>query len=114
MKNQEKKMIYKRPCPVIPFPTNIRFNKKLTFGERIFLAEMLIMAREPIPLCRKSLGTRFGVCQITIRNWIEHLTKLRMLEVKTESINDEHSEFIVATSQSQEETKTSILSSSGI
>jgi Mn-dependent DtxR family transcriptional regulator len=66
----------------ILFPRNIRFHSDLTFGEKIFLAEIQSMSsRGNYPkLCSSSLSKLFGVSHQTIINWVKKLTNMGLIE----------------------------------
>lgn len=67
----------------IPFPSSIRFNPNLTFGERVFLAEMqsLSQNKKALPFSSRRFSEIFGVSHQTIMNWVKKLTDLNLIEV---------------------------------
>jgi hypothetical protein len=66
----------------IPFPKDIRFNKNLTFGERIFLAEIHSMTVNGVCPFSSSKFTRlFQVTYPTLKSWIKKLVKLNLIEI---------------------------------
>lgn len=80
----------------IPFPRDIMFNSELTFGERIFLADLKANAKsEKIPYTIKDLSEKFDVSQVTINNWLRKLTKLRILELGIDLENQETKHYLI-------------------
>lgn len=88
-------MFKSEPSPSILFRREVRFHPSLTFGEKVFLAEIEDMTmRGRIPFeSRSSLARMFGVSNPTIANWLEKLTKLGLVDVQTDK---ECKKFLVA------------------
>lgn len=73
------------PEPYIPFQKEIRFHPKLSFGEKIFYAELSSMSKscedQRINFSSRKLCKIFGVSHQTALNWIKNLIDLDLLEV---------------------------------
>lgn len=71
--------------PEIKLHKTIRFHPKLTFGEKLFLAEVqsLISNSEPkkFYFTLRKLSEMFGVSHQTVKNWIRKLVNLGFLEI---------------------------------
>jgi DNA-binding MarR family transcriptional regulator len=69
----------------IIFHKDLRFHPELTFGEKMFLAEIqsITSKRETKRLnySLRDLSELFGVSHQTIKNWIRKLVKLELLEI---------------------------------
>lgn len=83
-------------CPKteISFHKDIRFHPDLTFGEKMFYAEVKSM--KYCPFSSRKLSQFFGVSHQTILNWVKKLTNLDLLEVGTDYKNQESRQFIKA------------------
>ena len=66
----------------IPFHKNIRFHPELTFGEKMFLAEIQSLSKNAkCPYSSRKMSQLFGVSHQTIINWIKKLTDMDLIEV---------------------------------
>jgi hypothetical protein len=81
----------------ILFPKQIRFHADLTFGEKIFLAELVAMKQgcKECPYNTKHLAILFGVTHQTISNWVKNLMKLELLTIEVDASKD-GKKFLVA------------------
>jgi hypothetical protein len=79
----------------ILFPAEIRFHPDLSWGEKVFMAEIQSMTEEGnLPKnTSRSLSAYFGVSHQTILNWIKKLTFLDLLEIEHQE-NSEKSFFL--------------------
>lgn len=85
------------PETEIKFHKDIRFHPNLTFGEKMFYAEIKsISSKKYCPFSSRKLGEYFGVSHQTILNWVSHLVELDLLEVGTDYKNQENRQFITA------------------
>lgn len=86
------------PETSIEFHKDIRFNSDLTFGERIFYAEIESMSRKNIkgvcPFSSRKLSELFGVSHQAILNWIRKLSELELVEVGVDYNNPEYKQFL--------------------
>lgn len=84
--------------PEIKLHRNIRFHPDLTFGEKMFLAEIqsLIFNSESkrLPYTLRKLSEMFGVSHQTIKNWIKKLVHLGFIEVGVDYDHPEHRQFL--------------------
>lgn len=84
--------------PEIKLHKTIRFHPDLTFGEKMFLAEVqsIISNNESkkFPFTLRKLSEMFGVSHQTIKNWIKKLVNLGFLEVGMDYDNQEHRQFL--------------------
>lgn len=82
----------------ISFPKDLRFHTGLTFGEKMFFAEIKSLAEKnntgTFPFSSRKLSQLFGVSHQTIINWIRKLEKLNMLEVGIDYNNTENRQFL--------------------
>ena len=73
------------PETTILLHKDIRFHSDLTFGEKMFLAEIQSLTEKSegkvFHYSSRSLSALFGVSHQTILNWIRKLTDLGLLEV---------------------------------
>ena len=75
----------------IMFDPEIRFNPKLTAGEKIFLAELKNMSKEgSFPYSAKNLSGIFHVSRPTIISWVKKLGSMGLLEVYLDSNLKQH------------------------
>jgi DNA-binding MarR family transcriptional regulator len=85
-----------QPEKTIQFPKEIRFNADLTFGERLYLAELKYMTREgKYPFSCKNLGTLFGVSHQTISTWTKNLVKMGFVDISMDYSNEECKQFLI-------------------
>lgn len=84
--------------PEIKLHKNIRFHPDLTFGEKMFLAEIqsIISNNESkkFPFTLRKLSEMFGVSHQTIKNWIKKLVNMGFLEIGMDYDNHEHRQFL--------------------
>lgn len=84
--------------PEIKLNKTIRFHPDLTFGEKMFLAEIqsLILngKSKKFPFTLRKLAEIFGVSAPTIKNWLKKLVGLGFLEIGVEYDNHEHRQFL--------------------
>jgi predicted AAA+ superfamily ATPase len=85
------------PQTVIPFHKDIRFHPQLSFGEKIFYAEIKSLSEKKYcPFSSRKLSEFFGVSHQTILNWVKKLVELDLLEVGMDYKNQECRQFIKA------------------
>lgn len=73
-----------KPKESISMSKKIRFHPKLTWGEKVFLAELLsINPGEGLRLQPLRLGKVFGVSHVTIGNWVKKLVDNGLAEIQT-------------------------------
>lgn len=81
----------------IPLHKHIRFHPSLTFGEKMFYAEIKSMSNRKIcPFSSKKLGELFGVSHQTILNWVNKLIELDLLELGVDYKTQKYRQFIRA------------------
>ena len=81
----------------IPLHKDIRFHPSLTFGEKMFYAEIKSMSNRKIcPFSSKKLGELFGVSHQTILNWVNKLIELDLLELGVDYKTQKYRQFIRA------------------
>jgi hypothetical protein len=74
---------------------DIRFHPDLTFGEKMFYAEINSMSKnKPCPFSSRKLSEFFGVSHQTILNWVKKLVDLDLLEVGMDYKKQECRQFI--------------------
>ena len=77
---------------------DIRFHPELTFGEKMFLAEIQSLSqknqKKTLPFSSRKLTSLFGVSHQTILNWIRKLEHLQLLEVGVDYNNHECRQFL--------------------
>ncbi len=87
-----------QPEVTILMHKDIRFHPDLTFGEKMFFAEMLSMTKKNkkgnCPFSSRKLSEFFGVSHQTILNWVKKLIDLELLEVGIDYRNKECKQFI--------------------
>ena len=73
-----------KPAETISLTQHIRFHPDLTFGEKMFLAEMQSMSVQGnVPsFSSRSLSELFGVSHQTVLNWIRKLTSMNLLKLE--------------------------------
>jgi DNA-binding MarR family transcriptional regulator len=69
----------------IVFPSKIRFHKHLTFGEKVFMAE--IIAMQGCEFSPKDLAQFFNVSSPTIINWVTKLISLNLIDLAADKDN---------------------------
>lgn len=84
------------PETAITLTKEVRFNSDLTFGERIFLAELQAMTKEgKQPFSVKKLSEMFQVSHITITNWVKKLVKLGYLDIGIDYTNEDVKKYFI-------------------
>jgi DNA-binding MarR family transcriptional regulator len=78
---------------------DVRFHPDLTFGEKMFLAEVCSMNKKTCPFSSTLLKDEFKVSHQTIINWVKKLVRMGYLEIIVDLENDLCSKFIKATSK---------------
>lgn len=82
----------------IPFHKDIRFHPDLTFGEKMFLAEIQSLSKKNkkniCPYSSRKLSELFGVSHQAILNWIRKLVNLELLEVGIDYNNQDCRQFL--------------------
>lgn len=77
---------------------DIRFHPQLTFGEKMFLAEIQSLInqsdKKKFPFSSRTLSEFFGVSHQTILNWIRKLVDMELLEVGVDYNNPDCRQFI--------------------
>lgn len=77
-----KKISPIEPKQTITIDRSIRFNDNLTFGEKLFLAEIQSLCSEgPCQYHRSELSNIFGVSEPSIYNWMKKLCSLGYVEI---------------------------------
>lgn len=72
----------------IPFHKDVRFNKNLTFGERVFLSEIYARAKNGVcPFSLNGYKNLFQVTYPTLKNWIKKLVQLNLIEIGVDKDN---------------------------
>lgn len=71
------------PEKTILFTEEIRFHPELSFGEKVFLAELQSITANgnTLPFSSRKLGEIFKVSNQTIINWVRKLQNLGLIEV---------------------------------
>jgi DNA-binding MarR family transcriptional regulator len=86
-----------KPETNISFHKDIRFHPDLTFGEKMFYAEIQSMSKKNnCPFSSRKLSEFFGVSHQTILNWVKKLVDLDLLEVGTDYKNQDCRQFLKA------------------
>lgn len=71
-----------QPEPTIPLEYEIRFHPDLTWGEKVFLAEIKSMCtRGKCQYHQSNLAEMFNVSSVSIHTWIKKLCNLGYIEV---------------------------------
>ena len=84
-----------KPPKAILFHDSIRFHPKLTFGEKVFLAEIKSMSENGrCPFSSRTLSKFFGVSHQTILNWVKKLVDMELLEVGIDYKNNDCKQFL--------------------
>jgi len=85
------------PSEAILFKKEVRFHPNLTFGERVFLAEVQSLTKDgqKYPFSCKNLGEVFGVSHQTISNWVKKLVRMGLVDVAVDYANHNHKQFLV-------------------
>lgn len=87
-----------QPETNILFHKDIRFHPDLTFGEKMFYAEIHSLAQQNskkrCQYSSRKLSEFFSVSHQTILNWIRKLVELDLLEVGIDYNNEDHYQFL--------------------
>ena len=82
----------------ISFPKQIRFHPSLTFGEKMFLAEVHALSqknsKKQCPYSSRQLGNLLGVSHQAIINWTKKLQDLQLIEVGVDYNNTACRQFL--------------------
>lgn len=71
-----------QPATYLNLHKDIRFDRDLSFGERLFLAEICSISQtSKCDYSSRHLGKIFGVSHQTILNWIEKLVEKDYIEL---------------------------------
>lgn len=71
-----------KPEENIVIHKDIRFNPDLTFGEKMFYAEIDALSKKGhCPFSSRLLSEFFGVSHQTILNWVKNLIRMNLVEV---------------------------------
>lgn len=69
----------------ISFPKEIRYHSELSFGEKVFLAEVRSLCQKNkkhrCPISSRKMAELFGVSHQSVINWIKKLVDLDLVEV---------------------------------
>lgn len=85
------------PETSIKLHKDIRFHPDLTFGEKMFYAEVQSMSKESkFHFSSRKLSEVFGVSHQTILNWVKKLVELDLLEVTVDFKTDGYKQFLTA------------------
>lgn len=86
------------PETSIEFHKDIRFHPNLTFGERMFFAEIESISKKNekgvCPFSSRKLSELFGVSHQGILNWIRKLSELDLIEVGVDYNSHDCKQFI--------------------
>ena len=84
-----------KPERIIEFHEKIRFHPKLSWGEKIFLAEIQAISKKGrCPFSSRPLSEFFGVSHQTILNWVKRLEEMNLIEVGIDYKNSDCRQFI--------------------
>jgi hypothetical protein len=87
-----------KPETNILFHKDIRFHPDLTFGEKMFYAEIQSLSQQNekkrCPYSSRKLSEFFSVSHQTILTWIRKLVELELLEVGVDYNNKDHRQFL--------------------
>jgi hypothetical protein len=87
-----------QPETKITFTKEISFHPSLTFGERMFLAEIHALSQKNTnkrcPFSSRRLSSLFGVSHQAILNWIKKLLELELIEVGVDYNNPTCRQFL--------------------
>jgi hypothetical protein len=87
-----------QPDDEIVFPKHLRFHPTLSFGEKMFYAEIQSLQKKSkkktCEYCSRKLSRLFGVSHPTILKWIRNLTQLKLIEIGIDFTNTEHRHFL--------------------
>lgn len=82
----------------IPMHVDIRFHPDLTYGEKMFYAEIQSMSKknkkENLPFSSRKLSEFFGVSHQTILNWVKKLQELDLIEIGVDYTNHDCKQFM--------------------
>lgn len=77
-----------QPEPTIPLDYEIRFNPDLTWGEKLFFAEVKSLCSKGICHYHQAkLAEMFDVSTMAISNWVKKLSNLGYIEIIVD-VND--------------------------
>ena len=86
------------PETCISFHKDIRFHPNLTFGERMFYAEIDSISKKNekgvCPFSSRKLSGLFGVSHQAILNWIRKLSELGLIEVGVDYNSPDCKQFL--------------------
>jgi predicted AAA+ superfamily ATPase len=86
-----------RPEESILFRDSVRFNKDLSWGEKVFLAEMQSITKKgKCQFSSREMKNLFGVSHQTILNWVKKLVTLGLIEVGLDYATAPNKFFLVA------------------
>lgn len=86
-----------QPEKAIIFTDTVRFNKDLSWGERVFPAEMQAITKNgKCPFSSREMKEIFGVSHQTILNWVKRLSALGLIEVGVDYANAPNKYFLIA------------------
>lgn len=77
---------------------SIRFNHDLTFGERMFFAEVESISKNNekgiCPFSSRKFSQLFGVSHQAILNWIRKLSEMGLIEVCVDYNSEDYRQFL--------------------
>ena len=83
------------PQSSIELHKNIRFHPELTYGEKMFYAEIQAISKtNKCPMSSRKLSKLFGVSHQTILNWVKKLVDLNLIEVGVDYKNQGYKQFL--------------------
>ena len=73
----------------------IRFHPELSYGEKLFFAEIDSMSKnKQCPFSSRKMSEIFGVSHQTILNWVKKLMDLDLIEIRVDYRNPDCHQFI--------------------
>lgn len=91
-------------CDLV-IPKEIRYNPMLTFGEKIFLSELKTVIsqseKKRFPYTLRSLSQVFCASHQTVKNWVQKLIRLELLQVISETHPEGSFEYIILNEKNQ-------------
>lgn len=70
------------PSPSIPLDMDVRFHPELTWGEKLFLAEIKSMCNKGTCYYHQSkLAELFNVSKMSISHWIKKLSQMGYIQI---------------------------------
>lgn len=91
-----REMISYEPKEVIELKSFIRFHPDLSWGQKVFMAEIESQSKTgKVYYHKPSLAKFFGVAQITIYEWIKDLAKKNLIEILFDPCDDVCKMYIV-------------------